>query len=200
MIAFQETLDFSTYKLDSIDVWSGADETRSIERQERADLRLLNKLAGVNAFYLRVVGAPTLADYSVFGRVTGHRNDHTAFSGATSPAPLPFLKAYYEMDSFKALDDGWDGVGSERASEDSVNAALTFLALLPSDVPSPEASAANDGTVDWYWRKGGFAATITFFKNKKVAYFARTDVGSVKDSFKFNDSIPGELVESLRRL
>lgn len=114
--------------------------------------------------------------------------------------PQTFVEPYREMLAFKSFKDGWDGEGSKEIANDSVDAALAFLALLPSDVPSPEASAASDGTVDWYWRKGGKAATVTFYNDRKAAYFALTDVGSVKDAFKLADKIPAPLIESLRQL
>ena len=114
--------------------------------------------------------------------------------------PASFVDAFSEMFSFRALLDGWDGHGSKAILDDSVNAALAFLAMLPSDLPPPEASAASDGTVDWYWRNGSKAATVTFYKNRRTAYFALTDAGSVKDAFKLVDKIPDQLIQSLRQL
>jgi hypothetical protein len=114
--------------------------------------------------------------------------------------PEAFAEPYREMLSFKTFNDGWDGEGSKQIANDSVNSALAFLALLPSDVAPPEASAANDGTVDWYWRKGNRAATVTFYADRKAAYFALTDAGSVKDAFRLVDKIPAPLIESLRQL
>jgi hypothetical protein len=114
--------------------------------------------------------------------------------------PQEFAEPYREMLAFKSFKEGWDGAESMEVANESVNAVLAFLALLPSDMPSPEASAASDGTVDWYWRKGSRAATVTFYKNRKAAYFSITDDGSVKGAFDLVDKIPGELVESLRQL
>ncbi len=114
--------------------------------------------------------------------------------------PIAFADAYREMLSFKKLADGWDGVGSERLFDRSVNTALAFLALLPPDVSAPEASASGDGTVDWFWRNGQYAATITFHKNGRVAYFVLSSEGPEKDAFELTDSVPAKLVESLRRL
>ena len=114
--------------------------------------------------------------------------------------PQVFAEPYRDMLSLKMFKDGWDGEGSKRIANDSVNTALAFLALLPSDVAPPEASAASDGTVDWYWRKGSKAATVTFYSDRKAAYFALTDAGSVKDAFRLVDKIPAPLIESLRQL
>ena len=114
--------------------------------------------------------------------------------------PQAFAEPYRDMLSLKSFKDGWDGEGSKKVANDSVNAALAFLALLPPDVSPPEASAASDGTVDWYWRKGSMAATVTFYKDRRTAYFALTDAGSVKDAFRLIDKIPAPLIESLRQL
>jgi len=114
--------------------------------------------------------------------------------------PIAFADPYREMLSFKKLVDGWDGVGSERLFDRSVNSALAFLAMLPDDVPAPEASASGDGTVDWFWRHGQHAATVTFHKNGRVAYFVLSGKGPEKDAFELTNEIPPKLVESLRWL
>jgi len=198
-------VDFSTYRRRPVDVWSGADETQTVERQEGERARLMNIIAGLAVTTLPALvphagWATTIADYSVLGRGAVHLNYAASAPTAALPAPLPFMDSHYEMLSYKALEDGWDDVSSKSISAEAVDAALAFLALLPSDVSAPEASASGDGTVDWYWRNGRCAATVTFYPDGRVAYFAMTDAGRVKDSFKFSGSVPGELVESLRQL
>ena len=133
-------------------------------------------------------------------RSTDRTADSLARPWTSKVIPAAFVDAYREMFSFKSLLDGWDGQGSKAILDDSINAALAFLAMLPSDLPPPEASAASDGTVDWYWRNGSKAATVTFYKNRRAAYFAVTDAGSVKDVFQLTDKIPDQLIESLRQL
>jgi hypothetical protein len=198
-------VDFSTYRLYPLDIWSGADETKKVERQESEKARLFNVMAGLAVTTLPVLmphtgWATTLADYSIRGSGVVQLNFATSTPTTALPAPLRFLEAHYEMLSYKALEDGWDDVSSKGISADAVDAALAFLALLPPDVSAPEASASGDGTVDWYWRNGRYAATVTFYPSGRVAYFAMTDAGRVKDSFKFSGSIPGQLVASLRQL
>jgi hypothetical protein len=41
---------------------------------------------------------------------------------------------------------------------------------------------------------------VTFYKDQKAAYFALTKAGSAKDVFKLTDTIPSQLLESLRQL
>ncbi|MFG6549430.1 hypothetical protein ACGYLV_10250 [Sulfitobacter sp. M21595] len=132
----------------------------------------------------------------------GNRKSFSFFDrrSAFKEIPPKFSAAYREMLEFKSLPEGWDGAGSSRISDECINAALAFLALLPADVPAPDPSASGDGTVDWYWRKGSFAATVTFYSSQRAAYFALTGAGSAKDEFKLGDSVPRGLVEGLRAL
>jgi hypothetical protein len=205
LTASQATVDFSTYRRYPAEPWSGADETKKIGRSEGEKARLMNMLAGLAVTTLpvllpNVASATAIAGYSILGRSIAPLNYAALTPAAAFPAPLPFLDSHFEMLSYKGLKDGWDDVLSERISAESVDIALAFLAVLPPDVPVPEASASSDGTVDWYWRNGRYAATVTFYPDGRVAYFAMTDAGRVKDSFKFNGSVPDELVESLRQL
>ena len=94
-------------------------------------------------------------------------------------------------------EDGWDNILNTEIS--TVDMSLKILELLPSDLASPEMSASEDGTIDWYWRNDHHAAIITIYPSGLIAYFSMTDAGQVKNSFKFGDSIPAELIESLRQ-
>lgn len=117
-----------------------------------------------------------------------------------APNPDPLLDAYNDMASCRGLEDGWDGVESKSVSAKVVDMALEFLNLLPRDMKSPEASASEDGTVDWYWRSGDNAATVTFYEGGLIAYFVMGVDAGVKGSFEFNSAIPDELMEGLQRL
>jgi hypothetical protein len=143
----------------------------------------------------RTTEAPTYT-----AKVNGSTFSFFERSLKTKSIPDGFTDAYREMLSFKSFRDGWDGIESKKLFEGSVDAALEFLALLPADIASPEASASSDGTVDWYWRNGPHAATVTFHKSRRVAYFTLTSAAPAKNKFDFRDSIPQELVESLRRI
>lgn len=205
MMASPAIDDFSTYKRRPVDVWAGSDETQEDERRASEGARLVNVLAGLAATTLPVLAphaswAATLADYSVLGRSMPAPSFAASSPIAVLPAPLPFLEAHYEMLAYRDLEDGWDDISSVGVSRNAADLALEFLALLPSDLNPPEASASGDGTVDWYWRNGRYAATVTFYPNGRVAYFSMNDAGRVKGSFKFSGSIPGELVESLQQL
>ena len=95
-------------------------------------------------------------------------------------------------------EDGWDNISNTEIS--TVDMSLKILELLPSDSASPEMSASEDGTINWYWRNDRHAATVTVYPNGLIAYFSMTDAGHVENSFKFGDSIPAELIESLQQI
>ena len=205
MMASPAQDDFSTCKREPVYIWSGADETQKKVRHASESARLLNMMAGVAVTALPVLvsqadWATTVADYSVLGRGMPPPSFAVLSPSTSLPAPLPFVEAHFEMLSYKNLENGWDDISSAGISSTAVYVALEFLALLPSDLTPPEASASGDGTVDWYWRKGRHAATVTFYPSGRIAYFSMTDAGRVKASFKFSGSIPVELIESLRQL
>ena len=194
----QELRDFSAYKRPPFRTRFGVDETydRKFDECELADV-LGNTLPLLESW--AELATTDTVDYSVLGGDKPHPNFATQLPIASPNAPLPFVDAHDEMLSNKDLEDGWDDISSTRISSSAVDVALKLLALLPYDLTPPAASASGDGTVDWYWRNGRHAATVTFYPSGRVAYFSMTDVGIVKDSFKFSGSIPAELVESLQQ-
>ena len=198
-------VDFSTYGRRPVDVRPSADETQKTQCRESERLRLSNRMIGLAVTTLSALvphagWTATVDDCSILGRSITRLNNAVSAPTSALPAPLPFLDSYFEMLSCKALEDGWDDVSSKSISDEVIDVALEFLALLPSDILAPEASPAGDGTVDWYWRNGACIAIVTFYPGRLVAYSATTDSGNVNDSFKLSGSIPSDLVESLRQL
>lgn len=119
------------------------------------------------------------------------------------PSELPedFSAAAEEMRSYKDLADGWDGADSMSVDAEKVDGALAFLARLPRDIPAPEASAAGDGTVDWFWRNDKHAATITFYSRHRAAFFVLGTAGGVKGPLDLDQpELPAKLIEGLRNL
>jgi len=183
--------DLSSDRHGRAGVWANYDIWSTIEEElEESRVKLETyPFSGTNIVTAAVNESrpETVADYSVGNRYL-----------FVAPDPRPFWNAHYEMDSYRNLEDGWDGVGSLRISPKAIDVALEFLDLLPREVLSPEASASGDGTVDWYWRSDGGAATVTFYEDGLTAYFVMGDGTSVKGSFKFTGSIPDELIKGLR--
>ena len=157
MTASPTMIDFSTYGRRQVDIWSGEDETKKVERQESERALPMNMMTGLDVTALparasQASWAITIADYSILDRTIDHPSYATSGPTIVPPVPLPLKDSHYEMLCYKSLEDGWDDVSSKGISADAVDVALAFLRLLPSDVSAPEASASGDGTVDWYWR------------------------------------------------
>ncbi|MCY4316921.1 MAG: hypothetical protein OXC66_12515 [Roseovarius sp.] len=189
--------DLSTYKRPLVDPWSGADVTNKEARQK--NMQAYMRYAVPNAIRTQASNTTTNADWSINRRGFSNPNHIVSVPQSSPPAPFPFLESHFDMLLYKDLNDGWDDVSSKGVSADAVDTALEFLARLPSHVMAPEASASGDGTVDWYWRNGQYAATVTFYPGDRVAYYAMTEASEAKGSFRFYGSIPGDLAESLRQ-
>ncbi|MBP0631977.1 hypothetical protein [Cupriavidus sp. AcVe19-1a] len=87
------------------------------------------------------------------------------------PAPFALQPAKRALDSLRALDDNWDGFGSDKPKESAISAALGLLPELYSTAERlggwslPDISANEDGEVVFEWRSG----------RKKLALFIRDD-------------------------
>ncbi|KQZ54635.1 hypothetical protein ASD54_04725 [Rhizobium sp. Root149] len=128
------------------------------------------------------VTASSMAGHKSYGNVVLH----AAFNDAVT-----------EMSSFSVLPDGWDGVGSISPSKDAINSALLFLASLPFDTPVPEASAAADGMVSWFWDTPSIYSSVSFSDPLKFVFFAKNkETGAkVKGQSLIKDGIPQELLD-----
>src|SRR5687767_14896991 len=59
--------------------------------------------------------------------------------------PRSLQAAVEEMESYRGLQPGWDGVGSVAPDDSTISIAEYFLALLPAGTKAPEAMASADG-------------------------------------------------------
>lgn len=91
----------------------------------------------------------------------------------TVEMPTRYLNAAREMKSYSALEARWDGPGSERPAEETIESALLFLANLPDGLRSPDATASADGTVGWFWKTSDLFASVTFLREGRFSYYAK---------------------------
>lgn len=112
-----------------------------------------------------------------------------------------YLSALEEMESYRQLQDGWDGLDSVSPKDDVIDDAATFLENLPSGLMPPDATASADGLVGWFWRTPQFYASLTFLGEHRYAYFARSKVSgqSAKGiGYADRNSIPNDLLQLLQ--
>lgn len=118
-----------------------------------------------------------------------------------SLAVLPHLvDSYAEMASYKGLIDGWDGVGSVKPDEHTIDNALAFLQSLPPDTAAPEPGVTADGYAEWYWTSKQGVATVSF-KGTGMAYYARVGKDKANRSIIFDGrSIPTDLAATIAQI
>ncbi|MFV8628543.1 hypothetical protein ACNRDB_03490 [Ralstonia pseudosolanacearum] len=87
------------------------------------------------------------------------------------PTPFALQPAKRALESLRALDDDWDGFGSDKPKESAINAALVILPELFASAEQlggwtlPNISANEGGEVVFEWRS----------ENKKLSLFIKGD-------------------------
>jgi hypothetical protein len=79
-----------------------------------------------------------------------------------------------EIQTYKFLNDGWDGVGSVSACQKSIDAALYFVGKIPSGLPLPSAMLSYTGEVGLFWDAESGYADINFTSDGYSSFFSRT--------------------------
>lgn len=60
-------------------------------------------------------------------------------------------RLYREIESYLALESGWDGYDADDANKGSIQEARVFIAALPSQYKVPKSTIASDGEISLYW-------------------------------------------------
>jgi|SRR5581483_7489017 len=114
-------------------------------------------------------------------------------------APLPaYLLARAEMESYRHLHEGWDGLSSVAPREDVLESALAFLDALPVTARAPESTVSGDGSVGWFWKTPTTYASVNFSGNGRLVYFGETkSTGKqARGTYIFDgETIPQDLLE-----
>lgn len=109
--------------------------------------------------------------------------------------------AVEEMEGYRGMDGGWDGVGSIAPDDATISNAEYFLGLLPYGTTAPEAMASADGDVGWYWKARGSRISVLFESGGKMAYFAQQNGKPVARgiySLTGTTALPADLLDALR--
>lgn len=128
--------------------------------------------------------------------------DPSAVGEVFSPSkPRAALAAYLaplaaEMESYRSLDTGWDGIGSISPGTDAIESALDFLKVLPPDTRPPEPSVSADGSVEWFWKTPGAYISVMFPGGGRFAYYGRAQEREARGAYAFDgESIPQDLLD-----
>lgn len=84
-----------------------------------------------------------------------------------------------QIEQLSELQENWDGPGSVRPSQSTIDAALDFVKSIPASVRPPELSCAGDGEISLLWRQEDVFIDISIWGDKASA-FANLDGHSFK--------------------
>lgn len=113
------------------------------------------------------------------------------------PALAPYLAPLAaEMESYRSLDAGWDGLGSIAPSFDAIDSALAFLRALPPTARPPESTVSADGSVGWFWKSPGRYITVNFPGGGRFSYYGSAQGIEARGAYAFDgESLPQDLLD-----
>lgn len=162
-----------------------------------------------NAVISTVTGAGMIALGLVAEDATGliGRETSVVNSGVEFRPPSAIdtarMAAARELSEYRALDDGWDGVGSIKPIADAIDDALSFLKALPLDIAQvPEPSVSADGTVAWYWAGPSKYVSVLFLGNSRYSYYAESGGVTAKGRAPLTEenALPDDLLGIIRSI
>lgn len=122
-------------------------------------------------------------------------------NGARRQVSQRTVALHNELVSYRALEAGWDGVGSVAPSRGVIGSALAFLSLLPDTVSLPETSVAADGEVGFFWKAQGVYIDVGFPAPGRISYYASAHGLIARDAGPFDGStISQELLTVISRV
>ena len=83
-----------------------------------------------------------------------------------------------EAHRYQRLQDGWDGDGSTKPGEASIEAALSFIDRLPAGLTLPGIMLSSEGEVGFYWQLPSGYADISFDSAGAASFYSRPAVGA----------------------
>lgn len=84
-----------------------------------------------------------------------------------------FDSVYTEIEKYRALTPGWDGVGSVPPGSEHIERVISFINTIPTSLPLPKAMLSPEGNIGLYWSSDSSYADITFEDNSKIFLYTR---------------------------
>ena len=101
----------------------------------------------------------------------------------SAPGEDPKSVLRLRIQSFLCLPNlaGYDFAGNPvlNPSEETVKEALRFLDLLPPRIPMPIVGRADDGEINFFWRRTGVFIDVGFYGDGNLYYLARIEASDL---------------------
>jgi hypothetical protein len=91
-----------------------------------------------------------------------------------------------EIRSWSLLENDWDGEGSLKPVTQSINEAVSFIALLNNEIIVPEPMLLNSGHTALFWNEANLYADIEFLGDGRIAYFIKKNGDKHKGVLEFD--------------
>ena len=102
------------------------------------------------------------------------------------PASNKESKLRQKLHSYANLEDNWDGEGAAAPIVDCIKNAVSFIRLLPDNIPLPEPMIHASGHTGLFWGDGGIYADIEFLHNGRIAYYIEQNGDKHKGAINFD--------------
>lgn len=161
------------------------------------------EMLGIGAFSvcrLVTTGVADLAGTSfsppLFGRVVEFSVPRSEASARDQARDAVIL----ELESYRDLTDGWDGIGSKAPAATAITEALSFLdRALPVGLPAPEPMVDADGEVGLFWEGPNYHVEAGFKGREVISFYGRVEERIEKGAqpFHAHSALPKALLEML---
>ena len=91
-----------------------------------------------------------------------------------------------EIRSWALFDADWDGEGAVAPIARCIKNAVSFIRLLPDNIPLPEPMLHASGNTGLFWGDRGIYADIEFLHNDRIAYYIEQNGDKHKGAIHFD--------------
>ena len=99
------------------------------------------------------------------------------------------------------LSSNWGGYGAEPIDEVTYQYAVSFLKLMPEDVPTPDICPEPAGDIGFEWRKRkGRTFIVGVDKEKTLSYVGLYDGENIPGEKTFEDTMPDIIIDLIKKV
>lgn len=89
---------------------------------------------------------------------------------------MKYNKLHEKLDSYRLLEDNWDGCGGIKPSEQLIEAVRKFLLVLENEaIKAPRLMLSGSNEIGLFWKKENYYFEINFDDENDFSYFYKID-------------------------